>query len=228
VSSEREEEHVIRLAPSVLASDFSRIGEEVRAVEEGGADFIHLDIMDGHFVPNLTMGRDMIKAVRKLTRLPLDVHLMVERPGDYIEDFAECGADLLTVHVEGNFHLQRILAKVRDLGRKAGVAINPSTPLTLLSEVMAEMDLLLIMSVNPGFSFQSFIESSIGKIERARKVIDASGREILLEVDGGIDETNIARVHRAGADVAVSGGGVFKAKDVRSRVRELKELTGSP
>jgi ribulose-phosphate 3-epimerase len=228
VSSEREEEHVIRLAPSVLASDFSRIGEEVRAVEEGGADFIHLDIMDGHFVPNLTMGRDMIKAVRKLTRLPLDVHLMVERPGDYIEDFAECGADLLTVHVEGNFHLQRILAKVRDLGRKAGVAINPSTPLTLLSEVMAEMDLLLIMSVNPGFSFQSFIESSIGKIERARKLIDASGREILLEVDGGIDETNIARVHRAGADVAVSGGGVFKASDVRARVRELKELTRSP
>jgi ribulose-phosphate 3-epimerase len=218
---------VIKLAPSVLASDFSRIGEEVRAVEEGGADFIHLDIMDGHFVPNLTMGRDMIKAVRKMTGLPLDVHLMVERPGDFIEDFAECGADVLTVHVEGNFHLQRLLTKIRDLGRKAGVAINPSTPLALLSEVMAEMDLLLVMSVNPGFSFQNFIESSIGKIERARKMIDETAREILLEVDGGIDETNIARVHRAGADIAVSGGGVFKAPDIGRRVRELKELTRS-
>jgi ribulose-phosphate 3-epimerase len=211
----------------VLASDFSRIGEEVRAVEEGGADFIHLDIMDGHFVPNLTMGRDMIKAVRKMTGLPLDVHLMVERPGDFIEDFAECGADVLTVHVEGNFHLQRLLTKIRDLGRKAGVAINPSTPLALLSEVMAEMDLLLVMSVNPGFSFQNYIESSIGKIERARKMIDETAREILLEVDGGIDETNIARVHRAGADIAVSGGGVFKAPDIGRRVRELKELTRS-
>ena len=216
---------MIQLAASVLAADFSKIGEEVKAAEEGGADYIHLDIMDGHFVPNITIGRDMIKAVRKLTRLPLDVHLMVERPGDFIENFAEAGADLLTVHVEGNFHLHRLLTRVREIGRKAGVALNPSTPLQLLTEVMDEMDLLLVMSVNPGFSYQKFIETSIAKIERARKMIDASGKDILLEVDGGIDETNIARVHTAGADIVVSGGGVFKAKDIRRRVRELKDLT---
>jgi ribulose-phosphate 3-epimerase len=216
---------VIKLAASVLAADFSKIGEEVKAAEEGGADYIHLDVMDGHFVPNITIGRDMIKAVRKLTRLPLDVHLMVERPGDFIEDFAEAGADLLTVHVEGNAHLHRLLTRVREIGRKAGVALNPSTPLHLLTEVMDEMDLLLVMSVNPGFSYQKFIETSIAKIERARKMIDASGKNILLEVDGGIDETNIARVHAAGADIVVSGGAVFKAKDIRRRVRELKDLT---
>lgn len=220
-----KEEHVIQLAPSVLAADFLKIGEEVKAVEEGGADYIHLDVMDGHFVPNLTIGRDMIRAVRSATRLPLDVHLMVERPGDFIDEFARDGADILTVHVEGCFHLHRILTRVRDLGKRAGVALNPATPLEMLGEIMDETDLLLIMSVNPGFSYQKFIETSLAKIARARKMIDASGRSILLEVDGGIDETNIARVHEAGADIAVAGGGVFKAKDVTRRVRELKDMT---
>ncbi len=216
---------MIKLAPSVLAADFARIGEAVRQAEEGGADYIHLDVMDGHFVPNLTIGRDMIKAVKNITALPLDVHLMVERPADYIEDFAGVGADILTVHVEADHHLHRTLTLIRDLGKKSGVSLNPSTPLESVREVLAEMDLLLIMSVNPGFSFQKFIEGSIDRIERARRMIDASGHGILIEVDGGVDITNINRVHRAGADIAVSGGGVYRADDVPARIRELKEKT---
>lgn len=216
---------MIKLAPSVLAADFSNIEEAVKAVEEGGADYIHLDVMDGHFVPNITFGRDMIKAVNSITSLPLDVHLMVAKPNEYIDDFIEAGADILTVHVEASDHLHGLLTRVRELGKKAGVALNPATPLEMVSEVMNEMDLLLVMSVNPGFSYQKFIGSTVVKIEKARQMIDASGMEILLEVDGGIDKANIKRVHEAGADVAVSGGGVYKAEDVTRRVKELKELT---
>ena len=216
---------MIKIAPSVLAADFSRIGEVVKAAEEGGADYIHLDVMDGHFVPNLTFGTDMIKAVRSVTTLPLDVHLMVTKPGDYLEDFVEAGADILTVHVEATDHLHRLLTRVRELGRKAGLALNPATPLEMVSEVLGDIDLLLIMSVNPGFSFQKFIESALGKLERAREMIDKSGFDILLEVDGGVDLTNIARVHAAGAKIAVSGGGVYKAMDVAKRIGELKDLT---
>ncbi len=225
MSDLRKEEQVIKIAPSVLAADFSRIGEVVKAAEEGGADYIHLDVMDGHFVPNLTFGTDMIKAVRSVTTLPLDVHLMVTKPGDYLEDFVEAGADILTVHVEATDHLHRLLTRVRELGRKAGLALNPATPLEMVSEVLGDIDLLLIMSVNPGFSFQKFIESALGKLERAREMIDKSGFDILLEVDGGVDLTNIARVHAAGAKIAVSGGGVYKAKDVAKRIGELKDLT---
>jgi ribulose-phosphate 3-epimerase len=220
-----KEPTVIKLAPSILAADFARIGEAVRQAEEGGADYIHLDVMDGHFVPNLTIGRDMIKAVRNITSLPLDVHLMVERPADYLEDFAGVGADILTVHVEVDHHLHRTLTFIRDLGKKSGVSLNPSTPLDAVSEVLAETDLLLVMSVSPGFSYQKFIEGSIGKIERARRMVDASGHRILIEVDGGVDLDNIERVHRAGADIAVSGSGVYTADDVPRCIRELKERT---
>jgi ribulose-phosphate 3-epimerase len=216
---------VIKLAPSVLAADFGRIEDAVRKVEEGGADYIHLDVMDGNFVPNITFGRDMIKAVRNVTSLPLDVHMMVSTPSHFIKDFVSAGADILTVHVEATHHLHRVLTMIRDLDRKAGVSLNPATPLESVSEVMNELDLLLIMTVNPGFSFQKFIESLVPKIKRARKLIDELGKDILLEVDGGIDKTNIRLVHDAGADIVVSGGGVYKAEDVTARVRELKELT---
>jgi len=216
---------LIKLAPSVLAADFSRLEEAVKAVEEGGADYIHLDVMDGNFVPNITFGRDMIRAVNSVTQIPLDVHLMVVEPDDYIEDFIKAGADILTVHVEATHHLHRVLTHIKELGRMAGVSLNPATGLETLSDCLGDLDLLLIMSVDPGFSYQKFIKSALGKLERARKMIDDSGFDILLEIDGGVDRSNIKLVHDAGADIAVCGGGVFGATDIPGRVRELKELT---
>jgi ribulose-phosphate 3-epimerase len=225
VNDPGKEEQVIKLAPSVLAADFSKIGEAVKAVEVGGADFIHLDVMDGCFVPNITFGRDMIKAVNSITTLPLDVHLMVAEPDDYVEDYCEAGADILTVHAEATHHLHRVLTHIKELDRKTGVALNPATPLETVSDCLEDLDLLLVMSVDPGFSYQKFIKHAIGKLERARKMIDDSGLDILLEIDGGVDKSNIKLVHDAGADIAVCGGGVYKARDISGRVKELKELT---
>ena len=203
-----------RIAPSILSADFARLGEEIRAVEEAGADFIHLDVMDGHFDPNLTIGPAIVEAVNGVTSLPLDVHLMITNPEDYLDDFAAAGADYLTVHVEAQVHLHRTMTRIRELGMKAGVSLNPATPVVALEEVLPLSDLILVMSVNPGFGGQGFIPSSLARIGAIRKKIDDCGCGALIEVDGGIKTDNAAAVREAGADVLVSGSGVFgKGRD---------------
>ena len=198
------------ICPSILASDFARLGEEVRALEAAGADWIHVDVMDGHFVPNLTMGPDIVKAIRLHTGLPFDVHLMVAPVDPWLEAYRDAGADILTVHPESGPHLHRTLGRIRQLGARAGVVLNPGTPLTVLEEVVDLVDLVLLMSVNPGFGGQSFIPSSLRKIERARAILDAAGSKAHLQVDGGVTSANAAACVAAGADALVAGSFVFK------------------
>lgn len=200
----------VRIAPSILAADFARLGEEIAAVAAAGADFIHVDVMDGHFVPNLTIGPGVVKAVRKTTKLPFDVHLMIAPVDPYIDAFVEAGADILTVHPEAGPHLHRTVQRVKAAGAKAGVALNPATPATAVEPVLDELDLVLVMSVNPGFGGQKFIPSQLSKIEIVRTMIDRAGRDVMLEVDGGIDPESAAKVVAAGADVLVAGSAVFK------------------
>lgn len=200
----------VRVAPSILSADFSRLGEEIAAVAASGADFIHVDVMDGHFVPNLTIGPVVVKAVRGATRLPFDVHLMIAPVDPYIDEFVDAGADILTVHPEAGPHLHRTLQRIRAAGAKAGVALNPATPAAAALEVIDDVDLILVMSVNPGFGGQSFIRSQLRKIESLRKAIDASGCDIMLEVDGGVNAETAPDVIAAGADVLVAGSAVFK------------------
>lgn len=197
------------VAPSILSADFARLGEEVRAVEGAGADWIHIDVMDGHFVPNLTLGPAVTAAVGGVTDLPLDVHLMIREPDRYLEAFAEAGADVLTVHQEVCAHLHRTLQRIRELGLRAGVALNPATPVELVEDVVPFVDLLLVMTVNPGFGGQSFIEGSLGRIRRARLLLDRHASEARLEVDGGLGPANAAAVVEAGADVVVAGSAVY-------------------
>ncbi len=199
----------MKLAPSILACDFGRLSEEIAAVERGGADWIHVDVMDGHFVPNLTFGPLVARAARRTTRLPLDVHLMIEAPDRYLEAFAEAGADVLTVHQEACPHLHRTLQRIHELGVKAGVALNPATPLESVSEVLRLTDLLLIMSVNPGFGGQVYIPQSTDKVRRARALLDAADSGAELEVDGGVDAKNAAELEAAGATVLVAGSAVY-------------------
>ena len=198
------------ICPSILASDFARLGEEVRALETAGADWIHVDVMDGHFVPNLTMGPDIVKAIRPHSSLPFDVHLMVAPVDRWLEAYRDAGADILTVHPESGPHLHRTLGRIRQLGAKAGVVLNPGTPLNVLEEVVDLVDLVLLMSVNPGFGGQSFIPSSLRKIERARALLDAAGSKAHLQVDGGVTSANAAACVAAGADALVAGSFVFK------------------
>lgn len=215
---------VIRIAPSILSADFAKLGEQVRAVTQAGADYIHVDVMDGHFVPNLTIGPSIIKAVRRYSELPFDVHLMISPVDPYIDDFVEAGADIITVHVEAGPHLHRTIQKIKDTGRKAGVALNPATPAAAVDHVLGDVDLILVMTVNPGFGGQSFIESQLEKISVLRSKIDASGRDIELEVDGGINFKTAPLAIAAGANILVAGtatfdGGITSYQDNIAKLR---------
>ena len=200
----------VAIAPSILAADFARLGEEIAAVTDAGADYIHVDVMDGHFVPNLTIGPAVVKAVRSASALPFDVHLMISPVDPYIDAFADAGADILTVHPEAGPHLHRTLQRIRGAGIKAGVALNPGTPASAVEPVIDDLDLVLVMSVNPGFGGQKFIPSQLRKIEAVRTLIDKSGRDILLEVDGGVDPETAPRAIAAGATMLVAGSAVFR------------------
>ncbi len=203
----------VRIAPSILAADFARLGQEVAAVSKAGADYIHVDVMDGHFVPNITIGSGMVKALRAHSALPFDVHLMISPVDPFVADFADAGADIITVHPEAGPHLHRTLQLIRSLGKKAGVALNPATPVEAIDNVIGDIDLVLVMTVNPGFGGQAFIESQLDKISAVRKRIDATGRDIDLEVDGGINLETAPRAIAAGADVLVAGTATFQDGD---------------
>ena len=214
----------LMIAPSILSADFSRLGEEVRAVEAAGADVIHVDVMDGHFVPNITIGPFIVKAVRAVTSLPVDVHLMITDPDRYIQDFINAGADWITVHVEACTHLHRTLQCIKAQGKKAGAVLNPATSLSTLEYVLHEVDLVMLMSVNPGFGGQSFIESSVEKVRCLRAMLDRVNPAAGIELDGGISPSTITRVAQAGANIFVAGSAIYGEKEYGGVIREMKRL----
>ena len=213
---------IVRIAPSILSADFSKLGEEVAAIEAAGADWVHIDVMDGHFVPNLTFGAPVVSCLRKVTKMPFDVHLMVEAPQNYIADFAKAGADILTVHLETAPHLHRVIQAIKEAGLKAAVSLNPSTPLCLLEEILPELDMVLLMSVNPGFGGQAFIPSSLEKVRKLRQMLNERGLQTDIQVDGGVTPDNAAQLIAAGATVLVAGSAVYKAPDMANAIHSLR------
>jgi len=214
---------MIKIAPSILSADFSRLGEEIKAAEKAGADFIHVDVMDGHFVPNITIGPLVVKAVKKVATIPLDVHLMIKEPDRYIKDFAESGADIITVHAEASVHLHRSIQNIKECGVKAAVSINPATPLNSIEFILPIVDMILLMSVNPGFGGQKFIPEILPKIKQLKKIIDENKFRAEIEVDGGVTVDNVAEVCKAGADIVVMGNAFYNSKDYAETVRIVRE-----
>lgn len=212
-----------KIAPSVLSADFARLGEEIKAVEEGGADYIHMDIMDGHFVPNITFGPVVVEAVRKMTELPFDVHLMISDPDRYIEAFARAGADILCVHAEAAVHLHRTIQYIKQSGVKPAVALNPATPIDVLEVVLEDLDMVLLMTVNPGFGGQAFIPAVVPKIKKLKEMIERRGLTVDIEVDGGIDPRTIHKVSSAGANVFVAGSAIFKSDDYGRTIQAMRD-----
>jgi ribulose-phosphate 3-epimerase len=215
---------MIKLAPSILSADFARLGEQIDEVARAGADYIHVDVMDGHFVPNITIGAPVVASIRAVTSLPLDVHLMIEHPERYISEFVKAGADIITVHIEASPHLHATIRLIKELGAKAGVSINPATPISAVEEFLRHVDLVLVMSVNPGFGGQSFIPETLPRIASIRKILDDRGLSAELEVDGGINADNAPDIVKAGADVLVAGNSVFRAQEgISGAMRRLRE-----
>ena len=215
-----------KIAPSILSADFSRIGEEILAVEDAGVDLIHVDVMDGHFVPNITIGPPVVASIKKTAHVPLDVHLMIEAPDRYIQSFADAGSDIITVHAEATVHLHRAIHLIRETGVKAGVALNPATPLAGIEHVISDINLLLIMTVDPGFGGQEFIKSMLPKIRAARDMIDRVSPDVLLEVDGGITLQNIEAVKEAGVDIFVAGSSIFLSGDYGQTIKKMRAILG--
>jgi ribulose-phosphate 3-epimerase len=215
----------VEIAPSILSADFARLGEEILAVEKAGAGVLHVDVMDGHFVPNITVGLPVVKALARVTQLPIDAHLMISDPGLYAEQFVKAGARMVSVHVEADPHLHRTVMSIKSAGAQAGAVINPATPVDSLQEILEFVDYVLIMSVNPGFGGQKFISTALDKVRRLRQMIDHRGLPVRIEIDGGIDLNNIQQVVEAGAEIIVAGSAVFGAKDPGQAVRELREAT---
>jgi ribulose-phosphate 3-epimerase len=218
-----KEESMGKISPSILSADFTRLGEEVRAVEKAGADYIHIDVMDGHFVPNITIGPMIVEAVRKATDLPLDVHLMISDPDSFIDEFAKAGADILTVHPETLPHLHRTIQYIKSKGVKASASLNPATPLNVLEYILEDLDMVLVMSVNPGFGGQAFIPAVVPKVKRLREEIHKKGLTVEIEVDGGIGPDTISQVSSAGADVFVAGSAIFYSEDYEKTIRLMRE-----
>ncbi len=217
---------LIQIAPSILSADFSSLEAEIREVEEGGADLLHIDVMDGHFVPNITIGPIVVEAIRRRTSLPLDVHLMISEPEKFVDSFAKAGADIITVHAEATYHLHRLIYQVKEEGVKVGVALNPATPLEMVLPILPDLDLVLIMSVNPGFGGQKFIPSVLHKIRRLRQLLDQEDLKAELEVDGGINGGTVAQVVEAGATILVAGSAIFGKGDRKEAIADLRMAAG--
>ncbi|MBW9151820.1 ribulose-phosphate 3-epimerase [Clostridium estertheticum] len=213
---------MIKIAPSILSADFSRLGEHIKQLDACGADMIHIDVMDGMFVPNISFGTPIIKSIRKLTRLPFDVHLMIEEPSRYVEEFVHAGADIITVHYETDRHIDRTINYIKSFGVKVGVALNPATPVALIKHLISNVDMVLIMTVNPGFGGQKFIEYCSDKVKEVRELANIYNKDIMIQVDGGIDESNIHGVVSSGANVIVAGSAVFKNDDIEKNIKKLR------